>query len=108
MGWLTSEELVWNAAGKLLSHAPSTYKIPATGDVPKHFKIELWPEANREDNVYGSKATGEPPLMLALSAFEAIRHAITCVARPEVMQISLRAPATPESILRTVTAVQSF
>jgi xanthine dehydrogenase large subunit len=107
MGWLTSEELVWNAAGKLLSHAPSTYKIPATGDVPKHFKVELWSEANREDNVYGSKATGEPPLMLALSVFEAIRHAITCVARPEVMQIPLQAPATPESILRTVTAVQS-
>jgi xanthine dehydrogenase large subunit len=107
MGWLTSEELVWNAAGKLLSHAPSTYKIPATGDVPKHFKIELWSEENREDNVYGSKATGEPPLMLALSVFQAIRHAITCVARPGVMQIPLQAPATPESILRTVTAVQS-
>ena len=107
MGWLTSEELVWNAAGKLLSHAPSTYKIPSTGDVPKHFKVELWTEANREDNVYGSKATGEPPLMLALSVFEAIRHAITSVASPQVMQIPLQAPATPESILRTLTAVQS-
>jgi len=105
MGWLTSEELVWNAGGRLLAHAPSTYKIPATGDVPKHFKVELWPEANREDNVYGSKATGEPPLMLALSVFEAIRHAVSCCAKSEGTHIALQAPATPEEILRAVTAV---
>lgn len=107
LGWLTSEELFWNANGRLLSHAPSTYKIPTTGDVPEHFKVELWPEANREDNVYGSKATGEPPLMLALSVFEAIRHAVTCCAAPEVMEIPLHVPATPEAILRAVTAVRS-
>ncbi|MDB5938487.1 MAG: xanthine dehydrogenase, molybdenum binding subunit apoprotein, partial [Polaromonas sp.] len=62
MGWLTTEQLVWNEAGLLSTHAPSTYKIPTTGDVPAHFKVDLWPEPNREDNVFGSKAVGEPPL----------------------------------------------
>ncbi len=59
MGWLTTEQLVWNDQGLLTTHAPSTYKIPATGDIPAHFKVALWPEANREDNVGGSKAVGE-------------------------------------------------
>jgi xanthine dehydrogenase large subunit len=107
MGWLTCEEVVWNAKGRLLSHAPSTYKIPASGDVPAHFKVEFWPEPNREENVYGSKATGETPLMLAISVFQAIRHAIGCVAAPGVAQIPMQAPATPETILRTLAAVQS-
>lgn len=107
MGWLTCEEVVWNAKGLLLSHAPSTYKIPATGDVPKHFKIEFWPEPNREQNVYGSKATGETPLMLAISVFEAIRHAIGCVAAPGIERIPLPVPATPETILKVLTAVQA-
>ena len=106
MGWLTCEEVVWNAKGRLLSHAPSTYKIPASGDVPKHFKVEFWPEPNREENVFGSKATGETPLMLAISVFEAIRHAIGCVAGPGVVHIPLQAPATPETILKVLTAVR--
>ena len=72
VGWLTTEQLVWNDKGALATHAPSTYKIPATGDVPEHFKIELWPEPNREDNVGGSKAVGEPPFMLAISVWEAL------------------------------------
>ncbi len=75
MGWLTTEQLVWNDQGYLATHAPSTYKIPATGDVPEHFKVDLWPEANREDNVGGSKAVGEPPFMLAISVWEALRDA---------------------------------
>ena len=65
MGWLTTEELVWDGKGRLTTHAPSTYKIPTAGDVPAHFKVDLWPEPNREDNVFGSKAVGEPPFMLA-------------------------------------------
>jgi xanthine dehydrogenase large subunit len=64
MGWLTTEQLVWNDQGFLATHAPSTYKIPTAGDVPDHFKVDLWPEPNREDNVFGSKAVGEPPFML--------------------------------------------
>jgi len=100
MGWLTSEELVWDAQGRLSTHAPSTYKIPATGDVPAHFRVELWPEANREDNVHGSKAVGEPPFMLALSVWEALRDAVAR-ARGDGLA-PLDAPATPERIWRAL------
>jgi xanthine dehydrogenase large subunit len=99
MGWLTTEQLVWNQKGKLTTHAPSTYKIPATGDIPAHFKVDLWPEANREDNVHGSKAVGEPPFMLAISVFEALRDAVAQAGgQPEAMN----APATAEEVLRAV------
>ena len=104
MGWLTTEELVWNAEGKLATHAPSTYKIPATGDVPAHFKVQLWHEANREDNVGGSKAVGEPPFMLAISVYEALRNAVAA-ARPtgeEATRVRLQAPATAEQVLRSL------
>jgi xanthine dehydrogenase large subunit len=101
MGWLTTEQLVWNDKGLLSTHAPSTYKIPATGDVPEHFRIDLWPEPNREDNVFGSKAVGEPPLMLAISVYEALRDAIAS-ARPG-RAVVLEAPATPEHVLRALT-----
>ena len=98
MGWLTTEQLVWNDKGYLQTHAPSTYKIPATGDVPAHFQVRLWPEANREDNVHGSKAVGEPPFMLAVSVYEALRDAVAQAGgRPEAMN----APATAEEVLRT-------
>jgi xanthine dehydrogenase large subunit len=97
MGWLTTEQLVWDAKGLLRTHAPSTYKIPATGDIPAHFRVDLWPEANREDNVHGSKAVGEPPFMLAISVFEALRDAVAQAGgRPEAMN----APATAEEVLR--------
>ncbi len=96
MGWLTTEELVWSAEGKLLTHAPSTYKIPATGDAPAHLRVDFWPEANREDNVHGSKAVGEPPFMLAVSVWEAIRDAVAA-ARGDG-RAPLNAPATAERI----------
>lgn len=76
LGWLTMEELVWDAQGRLLTHAPSTYKIPTAADVPEHFTVRWWPFPNRVDNVGGSKAIGEPPLMLALSVIEALRDAV--------------------------------
>ncbi|WP_426145084.1 xanthine dehydrogenase molybdopterin binding subunit [Polaromonas sp. DSR2-3-2] len=100
MGWLTTEQLVWNERGLLTTHAPSTYKIPTTGDVPEHFKVDLWPEPNREDNVFGSKAVGEPPLMLAISVFEALRDAVAS-ARPG-KRVQLEAPATPENVLKAL------
>jgi xanthine dehydrogenase large subunit len=103
MGWLTSEELVWDAAGRLATHAPSTYKIPTCGDLPPHWRVELWPEANREDNVFGSKAVGEPPLMLGISVWEALRDAIA-QARGDGLPVRLDAPATPERILRALKA----
>ena len=127
MGWLTTEQLVWKdpeppeltpasapprgaiyswggptkkSGGHLLTHAPSTYKIPATGDIPAHFKVNLWHEANREDNVHGSKAVGEPPFMLAISVFEALRDAVSQAdGSPEAMN----APATAQEVLRALT-----
>jgi xanthine dehydrogenase large subunit len=101
VGWLTTEQLVWNDQGLLTTHAPSTYKIPATGDVPAHFEIRLWPEPNREDNVGGSKAVGEPPFMLAISVWEAIRDAVA-QARGDRQPVPMDAPATPENVLRAL------
>ncbi len=101
MGWLTTEQLVWNEQGKLTTHAPSTYKIPATGDVPAHFRVDLWPEANREDNVGGSKAVGEPPFMLGISVWEAIRDAVASTG-PAGQAVKLTAPATAENVLRAL------
>jgi xanthine dehydrogenase large subunit len=101
MGWLTTEELVWNAQGALATHAPSTYKIPTAGDVPADFKVELWPEPNTEDNVFGSKAVGEPPFMLAISVFEALRDAVAN-ARNDGQTVRLDAPATAERVLWAV------
>jgi len=96
-GWLTSEELWWNAAGELKTHAPSTYKIPTCSDLATDFRVQLLENAaNREDTIYRSKAVGEPPLMLALSVFHAIRDAISSDARPLPQ---LNAPATPEAVL---------
>jgi xanthine dehydrogenase large subunit len=100
MGWLTSEELVWNTLGKLTTHAPSTYKIPTAGDIPEHFRVALWPEPNREDNVFGSKAVGEPPFMLALAVIEALREAVASV-HPSA-GFCLNAPATPPEILNAI------
>lgn len=100
MGWLTTEQLVWNDKGYLATHAPSTYKIPATGDVPAHFRIALWPEPNPEDNVGGSKAVGEPPFMLAISVWEALRDA-AAAARGDA-QVRMDAPATAEDVLKAL------
>jgi xanthine dehydrogenase large subunit len=100
MGWLTTEQLVWNDKGELSTHAPSTYKIPATGDVPAHFNVQLWPEANREDNVGGSKAVGEPPFMLAISVWEALRDA-AAAARGDG-RVRMDAPATAENVLKAL------
>ncbi len=103
MGWLTTEQLVWNDKGLLTTHAPSTYKIPATGDVPKHFKVDFWPEPNREDNVFGSKAVGEPPFMLAISVYEALKAAVAA-GRADEETVRLTAPATAENVLNALTS----
>ncbi|MBT9477187.1 xanthine dehydrogenase molybdopterin binding subunit [Polaromonas sp.] len=103
MGWLTTEQLVWAGNGQLSTHAPSTYKIPATGDIPAHFKVDFWPEANREDNVFGSKAVGEPPFMLAISVYEAFKDAIAA-ARGDGTPVRLTAPATAENVLKALKA----
>ena len=101
VGWLTTEQLVWSEQGRLATHAPSTYKIPATGDVPEHFKIALWHEPNPEDNVFGSKAVGEPPFMLAISVWEALRDAVAST-RAAGEPVQMEAPATAEIVLRAL------
>jgi xanthine dehydrogenase large subunit len=103
MGWLTSEELVFDENGRLLTHAPSTYKIPCASDVPADFRVALFDGANREETIYRSKAVGEPPLMLAISVFAAIADAIHSL-NPGV-PVPLDAPATAESILHAVREV---
>lgn len=100
MGWLTTEELVWNAEGRLTTHAPSTYKIPVASDLPPIFNVRLFNGANREDSIHRSKAVGEPPLMLAISVLHAIRDAIAA-ARGDG-PVRLDAPATPEAILKAL------
>ena len=100
MGWLTTEELVWNAQGRLTTHAPSTYKIPVASDVPPVFNVRLWDGANREDSIHRSKAVGEPPLMLAISVLHAIRDAVAAARGGG--PVRLDAPATPEAILKAL------
>ena len=77
MGWLTSEELKWDAQGKLITHSASTYQIPAISDAPVEFNVTLLPNAGQPGSIHGSKAVGEPPLMLAISVREAIRDAVS-------------------------------
>ena len=100
-GWLTMEELHWNRDGTLATHAPSTYKIPTSRDVPTHFDVAFFGQPNREDTIHKSKAVGEPPLMLALSAFHAIRDAVASVGDYAIAP-ALSAPATPERVLFSV------
>ena len=101
MGWLTSEQLVWNEQGRLMTHAPSTYKIPAVSDCPEKFNVNLFQNKNVKDTVMRSKAVGEPPLLLGFSAFFAIRDAVSSVSNYQVNP-PLNAPATAEVILNAV------
>jgi len=103
-GWLTMEELVWDDAGVLKTHAPSTYKIPACSDRPEIFNVALWQAANPAQTVYRSKAVGEPPFMLGISALMALSDAVqSCGTR----YAALDAPATPERILKAVAQVRA-
>ena len=105
-GWLTSEELVWDGKGRLMTHGPSTYKIPGSRDVPPVFKVHILEDApNRVPTVFRSKAIGEPPLMLAISVWLAIRDAVSRIADHRHF-VKLDAPATPEAILNAVLDVQ--
>jgi xanthine dehydrogenase large subunit len=107
VGWLTSEELWWDGQGRLRTHAPSTYKIPAVGDWPRIANIRLFEgHPNHEETIYHSKAVGEPPLMLGISALLAIRHAVASCG-PEGAMVDLNAPATPEAVLRAIAAVRT-
>jgi len=97
MGWLTTEVLIWDKEGRLLTHSPDTYKIPAAGDIPSDFRVSFLSNAHQSNTIYGSKAVGEPPLMLAISVREAIRDAVAAVGEPGGL-VPLGSPATSEAI----------
>lgn len=105
MGWLTSEELKWDDQGRLLSNSPANYKIPAIGDTPPVFNVELYPQPNRADTVFKSKAVGEPPLMLAISVWCALRDAIASLGDYQFSP-ALDTPATPERVLFAIEALR--
>ncbi|MER1966613.1 xanthine dehydrogenase molybdopterin binding subunit [Castellaniella sp. GW247-6E4] len=101
VGWLTTEELWWDAQGRLMTHAPSTYKIPAISDCPRDFRVKLFKAGNLKETVHRSKAVGEPPLLLGFSAYNAIREAVAAVGDGRG-EPALNAPATPEAILHAI------
>jgi xanthine dehydrogenase large subunit len=107
MGWLTMEELRWHPqTGALLTHAPSTYKIPTANDCPAQFDVRLYDADNPADTIHRSKAVGEPPLLLPFSVFLAIRDAVSAAGGHRI-DPPLRAPATPEAVLDALDAVRA-
>jgi xanthine dehydrogenase large subunit len=101
-GWLTMEEVNWKSNGQITTHSPSTYKIPAASDMPEKFNVEIFKKGkNVEQVINKSKTTGEPPLMLAMSVFYAIKNAIASVGN-YAFYPNLDAPATPEKILMSI------
>jgi xanthine dehydrogenase large subunit len=105
VGWLTTEELVWDGKGRLSTHAPSTYKIPACSDRPDVFNVALWGRPNPEESVGKSKAVGEPPFMLGISALYALSDAVAACGDGSVYP-ALDAPATAERVLMAVRRVE--
>jgi xanthine dehydrogenase molybdopterin binding subunit len=101
LGWLTSEELKWDAQGRLLTHSASTYQIPAISDAPMAFNVTLLPRATNPHAIHGSKAVGEPPLMLAISVREAIRDAVAAFGPPGG-EVRLASPATGEAVFAAI------
>jgi len=101
LGWLTMEELWWDEKGRLRTHAPSTYKIPTARDLPEDFRVNLVAgRANPANTVFRSKAVGEPPFMLAISAWLALKDAV--IAAAGTSKVHLDAPATPECVLLSI------
>ncbi len=106
MGWLTTEELLWDDRGRVISNSPANYKIPTAYDLPEHFKVSLYDQPNNEDTIYRSKAVGEPPLMLGLSVWCALRDAAASFSDYR-MNPPMDAPATPEQVYRAIQAAKS-
>jgi xanthine dehydrogenase large subunit len=102
MGWLTMEELWWDDEGHLRTHAPSTYKIPGSRDIPADFRVHILEDSpNPVPTILRSKAVGEPPLMLAISVWLALRDAVASLGEHR-FPVLLDAPATPERVLAAV------
>jgi xanthine dehydrogenase molybdopterin-binding subunit B len=106
MGWLTTEELKWDDQGRLLTHSPDTYKIPSVGDTPQIFNVTLLKNATQKNVIHGSKAVGEPPLMLAISVREAIRDAVAAFGSDKG-EVALASPATCEAIWMAIQKVKA-
>jgi xanthine dehydrogenase large subunit len=106
-GWLTCEEVLYNDKGYLLTHSPDTYKIPAFGDAPIDFRVKFLENASQPDVIHGSKAVGEPPLMLALSVVAALRHAVSAFGKPGA-HLELKMPCTPEALLEAIDKVRAL
>ncbi|ROS05636.1 xanthine dehydrogenase molybdenum binding subunit apoprotein [Sinobacterium caligoides] len=106
LGWVTTEELVWNNEGRLLTNNGATYKIPAVNDLPEKFNVELFERANPEDTILNSKAVGEPPFMHGIAVLCAIRDAVSSLADYRVSP-ELHSPATPEKVLWAVNATRA-
>jgi xanthine dehydrogenase molybdopterin-binding subunit B len=106
MGWLTTEELVWDKDGKLLTHSPDTYKIPSIGDTPREFNVAFLSNATQHNTIFGSKAVGEPPLMLAISVREAIRDAVAAFGTGHGA-VNLASTATGEAIFKAIQTVKT-
>jgi xanthine dehydrogenase large subunit len=104
-GWLTVEEVRYDECGFLRTHSPDTYKIPAFGDAPVDFRVSLLENAPQDSTIHGSKAVGEPPLMLALSTVAALRDAVAAFG-PKGREVSLSMPCTPEAVLFAVQAAR--
>jgi xanthine dehydrogenase large subunit len=98
VGWLTCEELLWDDQGRVATAGASTYKLPSWSEVPDVFNVEFLPRASQPDVVFGSKAVGEPPLMLAISVREALREAIAAFGAG----VTFSSPATPERVFFAV------
>ncbi len=105
MGWLTMEELIWDDQGRLRTYAPSTYKIPTVSEVPEQFEVYLLERAAQDGVIFGSKAVGEPPFMLAMSVREAIRAAVAAFGEADAVPLAI--PATPEATLWAIEAMQA-
>jgi xanthine dehydrogenase large subunit len=105
LGWLTIEEVLFDDKGRLLTHSPDTYKIPAIGEAPEDFRVKLLERAPQHNTIHGSKAVGEPPLMLAISAVSALRHAVGSFGPPRY-EVQLKVPCTPEAVLWAVEAAR--
>ncbi|MGO3800003.1 MAG: molybdopterin cofactor-binding domain-containing protein, partial [Vibrio casei] len=105
VGWLTTEELIWNEKGRLMTNGPASYKIPAIADMPIDFRTNIVQNrSNPEDTVFNSKAVGEPPFMLGMSVWSALKDAVHAVAlenakEGEHVTVHLDTPATPERVL---------
>lgn len=107
MGWLTTEELLWDDRGRVISNSPANYKIPTAYDLPEQFTVRLYDQPNNEDTIYRSKAVGEPPLMLGLSVWCALRDAASSFADYQVNP-PMDAPATPEQVFKAIQSAKAI